>query len=89
MANIDLVWIFVLSTVTFLIFAFDKHLAHYSKRRVPEFLMLALSFVGGAFGALCAMLLFRHKTKHTSFLICVPVFLFIHVAIEVIGRLLG
>ena len=29
-----------------------------------------LAFLAGAFGALCAMILFDHKTNHRSFLIC-------------------
>ena len=81
---IILYWIFFVSVATYFVYVHDKHQAHYNLWRVPELLMLSLTFVGGAFGALSAMLLFRHKTHHTSFRICVPVFL----AIQVIALVL-
>jgi uncharacterized membrane protein YsdA (DUF1294 family) len=34
------------------------------------------------------MILFEHKTKHKSFLICVPVFLFLQLAIDIAYRML-
>lgn len=85
--NIDLICIFILSVITFLLFGYDKHCAVYEKRRIPEFLLLALSFVGGAFGALCAMVFFQHKTKHTSFLVCVPAFMCLQLLAEIILRM--
>lgn len=84
---IDLICIFILSVLTFFLFAIDKHCAIYGKRRIPEFLLLALSFVGGAFGGLCAMVFFQHKTKHTSFLVCIPVFLALQLTAEIILRM--
>lgn len=86
-SNIDLIWIFILSTITFIVFGLDKHMAIYKKRRIPEFLLLALSFVGGAFGGLCGMIFFQHKTQHTSFIICVPAFLMLHLLAEIILRM--
>lgn len=86
-SNIDLICIFILSVITFLLFGYDKHCAVYGKRRIPEFLLLALSFVGGAFGGLCAMVFFQHKTKHTSFLICVPAFMSLQLLAEIILRM--
>lgn len=74
-------YFFLISVVTFFVYVHDKHQAYYSNRRVPEFLLLALSFMGGAMGAMSAMLLFRHKTQHTTFRICVPVFMAIHIIV--------
>ncbi|MBQ8366049.1 MAG: DUF1294 domain-containing protein [Bacteroidaceae bacterium] len=82
----DLFIIYAASLLTFALFAFDKHLAIYNRTRIPEFILLLFSFLGGAFGALCAMILFRHKTKHKMFLICVPVFLALQLAIDIIYR---
>lgn len=62
-------------------FANDKHRALVSMRRVPEFWLLLISALGGSFGAIMGMLMFRHKTLHKKFRILVPVFLLIHVVV--------
>lgn len=58
----------------------DKRAARRHKRRVSEAALFALSALGGAFGMLAGMLCFRHKTKHTSFLILVPLFCLVWIA---------
>lgn len=83
---IDLLIIYVFSLLTFVLFAMDKHFAIYNKTRVPELLLLLFSFLGGAFGALCSMMFFRHKTRHTKFLICIPVILLLQVTVDVVYR---
>lgn len=82
----DLFVIYAMSLLTFALYGWDKHLAVYQKTRIPEFILLLFSFLGGAFGALCAMILFKHKTLHNMFLICVPVFLFLQLAMDVLYR---
>ena len=42
---------------------------------MPEIRLLGLAALGGSAGALLAMFLFRHKTKHLKFTIGVPVIL--------------
>ncbi len=66
------IYLFCINVIAFCLYAIDKHLACYNKWRIPEFLLLTLAVVGGAYGAGVAMLLFRHKTKHPTFLITVP-----------------
>ena len=82
----DLFVIYAMSLLTFALYGWDKHLAVYQKTRIPEFILLLFSFLGGAFGALCAMILFKHKTLHKMCLICVPVFLFLQLAMDVLYR---
>lgn len=82
----DLLIIYAMSLLTFALFGWDKHLAVFQKTRIPEFILLLLSFLGGAFGALCGMIFFRHKTLHKLFLICVPICLFLQLAIDIIYR---
>lgn len=76
---LDLFIIFAMSLITFAVFGWDKHCATYNKWRVPEAVLLILAFLGGAFGALCAMIMFRHKTQHKKFTICVPIFLLLQI----------
>ena len=45
----------------------DKQKAKKGKWRIPEKVLLGIGFIGGAVGALAAMQVFRHKTKHYYF----------------------
>ena len=61
-------FIFVLvSLVNFYLYASDKMRAKNGLYRIPEAVLLAVGFFGGAIGGLCGMQLFRHKTKHWYF----------------------
>jgi uncharacterized membrane protein YsdA (DUF1294 family) len=57
----------IMSLLAFVLYGVDKGLAKGRMWRIPEATLLSLSFFGGAVGALCGMLLFRHKTLHISF----------------------
>ncbi|MFP3389383.1 DUF1294 domain-containing protein [Brevibacillus sp. SIMBA_040] len=61
----------------------DKHLAPRRGFRIPEASLLLVAFLGGGLGALAGMLTYRHKTKHARFLILVPVFCILQVALLV------
>ena len=71
----------VISAVTFLVWGYDKLQAQMQRWRVPERTLLTLVLVGGAFGALPGMLVFRHKTRKTLFWITVVGGCLIHAAI--------
>lgn len=64
----------IMNLVTFIVYAYDKHIARAGKgrRRVPERTLLLLAFLGGCIGAALGMVLCRHKTKHIRFLVLVP-----------------
>lgn len=66
-------YLFIINLIAFLAYWLDKRNAVYSKIRIPEAVLWMLAIIGGAYGAGMGMLLFRHKTKHTSFLIIVPI----------------
>ena len=68
-------YLFLINTIAFFLFASDKHRACYGKRRIPELVLFASALIGGSFGALMSMLLFRHKTQKPLFRIGVPVLL--------------
>lgn len=85
--TIELYILFIMSVLTFAIFGMDKHWATVQSRRVPEALLFTLIVLDGAFGALCGMLFFRHKTRHMSFGITVPVLFFIQLVVHVLWRI--
>lgn len=72
--------VFLMNVLSFALMGYDKHLAHYHQRRIPEAVLLCITLLTGAFGALCGMVLFNHKTRKTLFLITVPVLLFAQLA---------
>lgn len=82
------IYLVVINFITFLIYAVDKDKARKGKWRVPESTLLLFAAIGGSVGALLAMLLLHHKTKHPKFYILVPLFLVIHIAIAVFAYLI-
>lgn len=56
-----------ISILSFLLFGLDKQKARQNKRRISEFTLLLVSFLGGSLGSFLAMFIFRHKTSKTSF----------------------
>lgn len=60
-------FLLVMSLLSFLLYGIDKGRARKEKWRIRESVLLLTGFFGGASGALAAMTLFRHKTKHVYF----------------------
>jgi uncharacterized membrane protein YsdA (DUF1294 family) len=74
-----IIYYYLLITIlTFLVWGFDKLRAIQHKWRVPERSLITLIMVGGAFGALAGMLLFRHKTRKLMFKIWIGLGCVIH-----------
>ncbi|MFD2116737.1 DUF1294 domain-containing protein [Paenibacillus yanchengensis] len=59
----------------------DKVRAKTKKRRINEKRFFVCSLLGGAPAVFLAMHLYRHKTKHRSFVIGVPALLVLHIGI--------
>ena len=57
----------LMSVIAFICYGRDKRLAKEQKWRTPEKVLLLLGFLGGGFGAIAGMQVFRHKTKHWYF----------------------
>jgi len=76
-------YIIVINVVSFHMYRIDKLRAEHDEYRIPEAVLLAVSFLGGALGAFCAMREYRHKTLHTAFSVGVPVALLIQIALVI------
>lgn len=79
-------WLLLINLVSFLAYGLDKLFAKLKVRfpkvpRLPEKNLLLLAAVGGGIGAWLGMELFRHKTQHRAFRICIPLFTLIWVVI--------
>ncbi|MEA5002235.1 MAG: DUF1294 domain-containing protein [Christensenella sp.] len=67
-------YLLAINIIAFVACFIDKRAARRSKRRISEQTLFLLSAFGGAFGFLVGMFVFRHKTKHLSFRIMIPLF---------------
>ncbi|WP_232334496.1 DUF1294 domain-containing protein [Oceanobacillus sp. AG] len=68
-----LVYVLVVNIFTLFLMRIDKQKAIKQQFRIPERTFFLLSFLGGALGTYIGMQLFRHKTKHASFTVGIPV----------------
>ncbi len=74
------VYAVLINAAAFALFALDKSRAKRDMWRVPEATLLAAAALGGSLGALLAMHLLRHKTRHGKFLFWVPTLFLFHAA---------
>lgn len=65
--------------VSFFLVWLDKRKAIKHEHRVPERTFWTLAVLGGAIGTYAAMQHFRHKTKHKSFMIGIPIIMVFNV----------
>ena len=70
-----LIYLGIMNLVAFLVMGIDKLKAKRRGFRVPEAILFLLAIAGGSIGAILAMYIFRHKTRHHSFTIGMPVIL--------------
>ncbi len=70
-----------INCLSFFLCGKDKEYAKRKQRRVAEKTFFLLSFYGGSIGMLAGMYLFRHKTKHKSFTIGIPLLLLLELGL--------
>lgn len=56
-----------INLISFILMFIDKRKAIHNKYRIKESTLLFISLLGGCFGTLLGMYLFRHKTKKLKF----------------------
>lgn len=71
----------VINIISFVTMYHDKQKARNSQWRVPERNFFLLAIAGGSLGIFFGMRLFRHKTKHLSFKVVIPVIFFIQIVL--------
>ena len=73
-----LIWLVVASSITFLLYGFDKAQSKTGGWRVPEVILHALSLLGGFPGGWTGRSLFRHKTRKGFFVFVLVIGTAIH-----------
>ena len=78
------IYLVVMNLITCILYGVDKLKAIARGRRTPERVLLGFTFWGGSIGALIGMQVFRHKTQHLKFQICVLLFMITHIVLIVL-----
>lgn len=84
-----LIWVLAWTLIAFVLMGADKWKARHDNWRIPEKALFLSAILGGSVGALAGMYLFRHKTKHLSFTIGMPVILALQIALVLALRFRG
>jgi uncharacterized membrane protein YsdA (DUF1294 family) len=87
-STVFIAFLLLINVISFSVFAVDKQKAVQGKWRIPEKVLILLAGMGGAAGALLAMKIFRHKTRHPKFSIGIPVLLILQIIVALIVILL-
>ena len=74
----------MLTIAGFFSMGIDKKRARKNEWRVKERTLFLIAAFGGSIGSILGMYVFRHKTKHTSFVIGMPLIL----VLQLIGIIL-
>ena len=62
-------YLFIINSITFLVWGYDKFSSVKKTRRVSEINLLIVAFLGGALGGVLGIVLFRHKIAKRTFLL--------------------
>lgn len=70
-------YLILLNLIGFFSMGIDKQKAIRHRYRIPEKLLFGIAAFGGSLGSIIGMYVFRHKTRHTSFVVGMPLILII------------
>ena len=79
-----IIYLVTINAIACILMLVDKFKAKKNLWRIPEWVLFASAILGGSIGALGGMYLVRHKTKHLSFTVGMPLIL----AIQIIAAVL-
>ena len=79
-----LLYFSLVNILTFFLFALDKMKAEKHKWRISENSLLLISFLGGATGALMAMVIFKHKLSKKKFKLGIPILIILNRIMELL-----
>ena len=79
-----LAYLFLINALSFALMHIDKKKAIRGSWRIPERTLLLTCLLGGSYGGLLGMKLFRHKTLHLKFSIGLPCMAAVHTVLLII-----
>ena len=75
-------YLIFINVLTFIIFFMDKSKAKTKMWRIPEYILITVSLLGGGIGALMSMVIFKHKLSKKKFYIGIPSIIVLNKTIE-------
>ena len=82
--KILLVYLLIVNAIGFILMLTDKIKAKKNLWRIPEVTLFLVAAIGGSIGSILGMHTFRHKTKHVSFLLGMPLILAVQIVIVIL-----
>ena len=76
-----LYYLAAVNVLAFALMGIDKVKAKRGVWRIPEKVLFLSALIGGSIGAIAGMFVFRHKTKHLSFVLGLPAILLLQLAL--------
>ena len=73
----------VVNVLSFVLYGIDKRRAKKNRWRIRESTLLGITWLMGGVGAWLGMRVFRHKTKHTAFILSAPAASLLQIALMV------
>lgn len=83
MLKLILLYLLIINAVGALLMLVDKRKAQKNLWRIPESTLFTAALLGGSLGCLAGMYTFRHKTKHLTFTLGMPLILIAQAALVV------
>lgn len=77
-------YLLIINIIGFLAFFIDKRKAQNGDWRIPEARLFLFAFLGGGIGCTLGMKLFRHKTKHLSFVVGIPAIMIVEYVVMIV-----
>lgn len=79
-----ILYLALVNFVSFYLMGSDKKKAINRKRRTPEKTLFLWGIIGGSIGSILGMKTFRHKTRHLSFTLGMPLIFLVETTIAII-----
>lgn len=76
-------YLLIVNVLGFVLMFVDKKRAQNNQWRIKEATLFLTAAIGGSIGSMLGMKVFRHKTKHWSFLIGMPAIFIVQVALVI------
>ncbi|MBP3706693.1 MAG: DUF1294 domain-containing protein [Clostridia bacterium] len=77
MEKLLFVYLVLINVIAAAVCVVDKQKAIKRRLRISEKTLFALSIIGGSFGFFLAMQTVHHKTKHTKFMLGIPLIILV------------
>ena len=81
-----LIYLLAVNALGFGIMHYDKYLAKNNLWRIPESTLFGIAAIGGSVGCLMGMYSARHKTRHLSFTLGIPLILTVQIVVYFLLR---